>query len=351
MARPRSRKNHGLPQNLLCRRRKRASGKIAEYFYYVMADGKDKSLGTDRYEAVLEAAKLNFEFQKKGEVVLFIDVAKRYEVEVVPTKKAKNTRQSNLQAIGWLCKFFGDPPIPLEKIEPQHIKQYLQWRKDTPAVANIEVGLFNTIWNSAREWGYTTLSSPSQGVKKFPTEYREIYVEDYILDKIYEFADERMTDIIETAYLLGQRPIDICNIHASHIYDGVLHITQQKTGKKVRFKITGRLKEIIDKRLQPETTWLFTNKWGKKLDRQILTVHFREIREKAIRAYPELADEIGKVQIRDMRAKAATDISLKSTDEQAQKQLGHTSKRMTQHYIRKDKILRPTDETLQQNDQ
>lgn len=89
---------------------------------------------------------------------------------------------------------------------------------------------------------------------------------------------------------------------------------------------------------------------GKKLDRQILTVHFREIREKAIRAYPELADEIGKVQIRDMRAKAATDISLKSTDEQAQKQLGHTSKRMTQHYIRKDKILRPTDETLQQKD-
>lgn len=178
MARPRKRENNGLPQNLLCRRRKRASGQIVEYFYYVMADGKEKSLGTNKYEAVLEAAKLNFEFQKKGEVVLFIDVAKRYEVEVVPTKKAKNTRQSNLQAIGWLCKFFGDPPIQLERIEPQHIKQYLQWRKDTPAVANIEVGLFNTIWNSAREWGYTTLSSPSQGVKKFPTKYREIYVED-----------------------------------------------------------------------------------------------------------------------------------------------------------------------------
>lgn len=344
MARPRKRENNGLPQNLLCRRRKRASGQIVEYFYYVMADGKEKSLGTNKYEAVLEAAKLNFEFQKKGEVVLFIDVAKRYEVEIVPTKKAKNTRQSNLQAIGWLCKFFGDPPIPLERIEPQHIKQYLQWRKDTPAVANIEVGLFNTIWNSAREWGYTSLPSPSQGVKKFPTKYREIYVEDYILEKIYEFADERMADIIETAYLLGQRPIDICNIHRSHIYNGILHITQQKTGKKVRFEISGRLKEILDRRLQDGSDFIFTNKWGRKLERRILGNHFKEIREKAMNAYPELADEIGKVQMRDMRAKAATDISLTATDEQAQKQLGHTSKRMTQHYIRKDKLLKPTDE-------
>lgn len=85
MARPRKRENNGLPQNLLCRRRKRASGQIVEYFYYVMADGKEKSLGTNKYEAVLEAAKLNFEFQEKGEIVLFIDVAKRYEVEIVPT--------------------------------------------------------------------------------------------------------------------------------------------------------------------------------------------------------------------------------------------------------------------------
>lgn len=263
MARPRKRENQGLPVNLLCRRRKMKSGRIITYFYYVMADGKEKSLGTEKYEAVAEAARLNMEAHKKSDVILFIEVAKRYELEVVPTKKAKNTRQSNLQAIGWLCKFFGDPPIPLEKIEPQHISLYLQWRKDTPAVANIEVGLFNTIWNKAREWGYTKQISPSQGIKKFPTKYRDIYVEDYILDKIYEFADERMTDIIETAYLLGQRPIDICNIHRSHIHNGILHITQQKTGKKVRFEISGRLKEIFDRRLANSADFVLPINGGK----------------------------------------------------------------------------------------
>ena len=47
--------NQGLPSNLLCRRRKRASGQIVEYFYYVLANGKEKSLGSDKYHAVLEA--------------------------------------------------------------------------------------------------------------------------------------------------------------------------------------------------------------------------------------------------------------------------------------------------------
>ncbi|MDH2997233.1 integrase [Pasteurellaceae bacterium LFhippo2] len=346
MARPRNRENQGLPQGLICRRRRRSNGAIVEYYFYCLEGGKEKSLGKDKHFAILETARLNYENQQKAERVLFIDVLERYKTEEVPKKKAKNTRNSNLQAIKHLTMYFGDPPIALEDIEPQHISQYLQWRKDTPAVANIEVGLFNAIWNMAREWGYTTLISPSTGVKKFPTKYREVYVEDFILDKIYEFADQRMTDIIDTAYLLGQRPIDVCKIHRSHIYDGILHITQQKTGAKVRFEITGKLKEIVDRRLASDSQWLFTNKWGRKLERRSLGDHFKEIRDKAILAYPELADEIAEVQMRDMRAKAATDISLKATDEHAQKQLGHKSKQMTAHYIRKGKILKPTDETI-----
>lgn len=89
MARPRKYENNGLPQNLLCRRRKRANGSIVEYYFYVLADGKERSLGTNKHEAILEAAKLNFENSRKSPIVLFIDVAKRYELEVVPTKKAK----------------------------------------------------------------------------------------------------------------------------------------------------------------------------------------------------------------------------------------------------------------------
>lgn len=48
-----------------------------------------------------------------------------------------------------------------------------------------------------------------------------------------------------------------------------------------------------------------------------------------------------------MNAQTLTRLSkarLHASDEAAQKQLGHTSKRMTLHYIRKDRLLKPTDE-------
>lgn len=346
MARPRTRANQGLPQNLLCRRRKRASGQVVEYFYYVLCDGKEKSLGTDKYEAVLEAAKLNFEYQKKSDVVLFIDVLKRYEIEVIPSK-AKNTQISNLQAIKCLYKFFGDPAFPLERIEPKHIKMYLQWRKESPKAANNEVSMFNTVWNAAREWGYTDKISPSVGIKRYAMPKRDVYIEDYLLDKLREFADQQMKDILDVAYLIGQRPVDLCNIHRSHITDGVLHITQQKTGAKVRFQISGKLKEIIDRRLQNSTQWLFQNKWGRKLTPASLTDYFIDLRQKAINKYPELKDELKKVQFRDLRAKAATDIYLNQNIENAQKHLGHTDAKMTKRYIRKDKLLKPIDEIFE----
>lgn len=48
------------------------------------------------------------EYHKKFDIVLFIDIAKRYELEISPTK-AKNTQYSNKRSLKWLYKFFGNP--------------------------------------------------------------------------------------------------------------------------------------------------------------------------------------------------------------------------------------------------
>lgn len=96
-----------------------------------------------------------------------------------------------------------------------------------------------------------------------------------------------------------QQPIKIYNLH---IYNDLLHITQQKTEKHIAINI-GKLKEIIDKRITEENELLFTKKQGTKVE---------------------------------------TDLSLMIDDERARKQLGHTSARTTQHYIRKEKPLNPT---------
>ncbi|MFC2559402.1 MAG: phage integrase Arm DNA-binding domain-containing protein, partial [Haemophilus seminalis] len=233
MARPRKRINQGLPQGLVCRNRKRADGSIVVYYYYTMADKKEVALGKDKHIAILEAAKLNMQYLTKKDKILFIEVLERYEKEVVPLKKAKNTRNSNIQAIKKLRQYFQDPPFTLDEIQPIHIREYLDWRKDVKPTANIEVGLFGHIWSMAREWGYTEKISPSTGVKKFKVNYRDVYIEDYILDKIYDCATGDMKDIMDVMYLTGQRPIDVVKIHSSHIYNDLLHITQQKTLEKL----------------------------------------------------------------------------------------------------------------------
>lgn len=342
MGRPRNRTNQGLPQNLICRMRKRVSGKVVKYYYYVMADSKEKPLGIDKNLAILEAAKLNCNRTLSHSARLtFVEVAIKYKAEITPNK-AKRTQYADASSIKYLSQFFGDPPIELNKIQPKHIKMYLDWRKDVPAKANKEIGLFNHIWNTAREWGYTSLPSPVSGVTKFKMTARDVYVEDHIYKIFYDLANQDIKDLMDISYMTGQRPVDVVGITKHQIHDGILHIHQQKTGKKQRFKIIGQLEEIIDRRLEnTEKPFLFQNKRGNKLERQVLSYRFKELRDLALSKYPELEREIKEVQFRDLRAKSATDLYLLKGTETAQTQLGHTDAKMTRRYIRRDKIIMP----------
>ncbi|WP_439236344.1 tyrosine-type recombinase/integrase [Lonepinella koalarum] len=340
MARPRKRENQGLPQNMLCRTRKRKNGNVT-YYFYVLADGKEKPLGKDKALAILETAKLNLDRSIPRDIITFIDVIARYKQEVVPFK-ANNTQTANRRAIRFLERFFGTPPATLNQIEPQHIKMYLNWRKEKPSAANNEIILFHHIWQMAREWGYTKLACPSEGIKKHKLTARDVYVEDHIFQKVYEFADQTLKDLMDLAYLTGQRPVDIVKIHRSHIFDDILHITQQKTGAKLRIAIKGQLKEILDRRLTNCKGYLFTNKCNRKLSEKTLSVNFYRLRQKTIEHYPELKSELEQFQFRDLRAKAGTDKALVFGDDAARKQLGHTSVQMTRRYIRKDAVIDPT---------
>lgn len=165
MARPRKRINQGLPQGLVCRNRKRADGSIVVYYYYTMADKKEVALGKDKHIAILEAAKLNMQYLTKKDNILFIEVLERYEKEVVPLKKAKNTRNSNIQAIKKLRQYFQDPPFTLDEIEPIHIREYLDWRKTLNQPQISKLGYLAT-FGAWRENGVTLKrSAHQQGLK------------------------------------------------------------------------------------------------------------------------------------------------------------------------------------------
>lgn len=338
MGRPRSTENKFLPDNLRPKKAVRKSGKIVTYWLYRTHGKTEISFGKDRHQALIKAAQMNLERVNKKGVITFSDVVRRYKEEILPTKKP-NTARGNLVCLKPLLAFFST--APLDDIQPKHIREYLDRRKSTPAAANNEMGLFSHIWNTAREWGYTRLSSPSDGIKKYPIVKRDVYVDDHIYGLVYDNADQDMKDLMDIAYLTGQRPVDVVSIHRDQIHDGYLHIQQQKTRAKLRIEVVGKLAEIITRRLHGKNRYLFYSKKGLPLTSVQLNSLFKKVRLHTIQAHPEYEDQIKNFQFRDLRAKSGTDKAMSQGEEAARQQLGHTSVKMTKTYIRKAPIVTP----------
>ncbi|WP_394065284.1 tyrosine-type recombinase/integrase [Alcaligenes sp. WGS1538] len=341
-------KNTNLPPRM--RRRVQRSGRV---FYYYDAGGKPRKeipLGSDYVFAVQRWAELEADSSTPAPTVIFRDAALRYVRDVLPSK-AQHTREDNIKELEVLYEFFDNPPAALELIEPQHICQYRTWRiertrarlraqgKDAPADAggvraNRELALFSHIFNYAREMGLTSAPNPSAGVRKTRETGRDVYVEDDVYSAVYAAADQPLRDAMDLAYLTGQRPADTLGLDERDVRDGALEIQQGKTGKKLRITIEGELAAVITRiRLRKASykivaTALIVNERGQPLDRDALRSRFDKARETA--GVPK-----NLFQFRDLRAKAGTDKADSAGDiRQAQRQLGHTSVAMTEHYVR-----------------
>jgi integrase len=260
---------------------------------------------------------------------------------------ALRTQYDVAKCIKRLLEFFGNPPAPLDAVEPKHIRQYLDWRTGK-VQANREIAWLSAAWNWARGYGKTTTQNPTLGVKRNKETGRDIYVEDSELAAILAHADEPLKEAMELAYLIGQRPSDLRDISEADIKDGHIAIRQDKTHAKLRIEITGDLKVLLERIRARKATitgvkssMIICKENGEKLTQHATRYRFDKARESAAKsaATKEEADKLRAIQFRDLRAKAASDIeSLR----RAQRLLGHTSQSTTEHYIRKrrgDKIM------------
>ena len=143
-------------------------------------------------------------------------------------------------------------------------------------------------------------------------------------------------------YLTGQRVSDSLRISEADIKNGFLHVDQGKTGKRLRMEISGQLKSVIDgirrrkEGFKIHTLQLVCNETGKPMRLQALQSRFQKARARAAKNNEKLADEILLFQIRDIRAKAGSD-KLDDSENivKVQRQLGHSTVAMTEHYLRK----------------
>lgn len=228
--------NLNLPLHMQARRRR--NGKT--YYFYDPGGRprKEIPLGSDFILAIKKYAELHINARDIGADILFSDVAKRYEVEEVPTK-ATSMQAVQLSDIKHLLAFFSDPPAPLEAIQPTNLHMLLKKHKDKPATANLCKRLFSHIWNKAREWGYTSLPNPADGIKGHSLEKRDVYIDDALYRLVYEFASAPLRDAMDMVYLTGQRPGDALKLSEQNIQDGHLVIKQGKTKAPLRIAVAG----------------------------------------------------------------------------------------------------------------
>ncbi|QVQ29732.1 tyrosine-type recombinase/integrase [Achromobacter deleyi] len=334
------------------RSRKQKSGRT-----YYDAGGRPRieiPLGPDPVNAVRKWTELERRnVPSSAPVATFRYAAKRYIRDVLLTK-APRSQADNLKEFTVLYRYFDDPPAPLADIKPQHIKLYMTWRGDEARKLNVsknrevppnpghvranrEIALFSHVFNYAREVGLTDAPNPCAGVRKNKETGRDVYVEDDVFQRVWKAADSPTQDAMDLAYLTGQRPADTLKFDERDVREGMLHLDQNKTGKKLRITIEGDLAKVIARNrarkagYKVSSTALVVNESGQRLGYDALRQRFYAARETA--GVPKDA-----FQFRDLRTKAGTDTAESSGDiRQAQRQLGHKSIEMTERYVRERK--------------
>lgn len=150
--------------------------------------------------------------------------------------------------------------------------------------------------NKAREWGYTDLPNPCQGVKGFRESGRDRYVSDAEFQAVWEKADQTLRDAMDLALLTGQR-----------------------------IELTGELAKLIERiNARPRerlSAFLVQDDNGRPLGTFGLRSRFDKARSRAGVNF----------QFRDIRAKTASDTGDLAHSQQL---LGHKKRDMTEHYVR-----------------
>lgn len=194
--------------------------------------------------------------------------------------------------------------------------------------------------------GLTTQQNPCLGVRKNKEKPRDYYANEAVWRAVYEEAPVELKDAMDLAYLTGQRPAEVLSMRKDDLEGAYLLVSQGKTGKRLRIilevnGVNNSLGTLLDRiklsnrdHLSP---FFILSASGKRLSWEMLRNRWQEARESArLKAIsekqPELANRIAQFQFRDIRPKAASEI----TDlGDASLLLGHSKEGITERVYRR----------------
>lgn len=309
-----------------------ARGKAGALRYYY---GQQKiPLGKDFVEACRRWGELERGVTRDS--VRYIDVADRWERDAIHIGRRKRTRSPKTQrefraALKELRLAFKG--AVLDQIQPKHVREYLD-RRSAKVSANREIAVLSIIWNWARAKGLTDKANPCAGIEKNPENARERYVTNAEFDAVWARAEPALQDAMDLALATSHSPSDLLRLTRQDMADGTLLVRRGKTGKRVRFRIEGRLKTVLDRILERpravSSVYLIADDRGQPLSIYTLNRMFRKAKKGA------------DWQFRDLRAKAVTDEKDLRT---ASQRAGHADEKITAAVYRRIKgdLVSPLD--------
>lgn len=319
--------NLNLPPRMRARQQK--SGRTFYYYDTGAKPRKEIPLGSDYVLAVQQWAKLNLSPPPVLPTVAY--AITRYLTSQEHARLSSGTQADYGYALDQLREHFGS--APLDQVRPTHVTQYLEKRSvETRHRALREVSVLGMVYRFARAHDLTT-ADPVAPIKRGKLPGRKaIYIEDDILQAVYDVASQPLRDALNLAYVIGQRPGDVLALHEGAIKDGTLSLRQIKTGTPIRIAIDGALKEVLDRILARKRTYavrslaLLVDERGQRMTKAKLRGRFEKARD--------LVPAAAHFQFRDLRAKAVTDMREASGIDAAKDLAGHASVVMTEHYTR-----------------
>lgn len=285
--------------------------------YYYTGGGKKIPLGSDLNRARIEWARL--ENGGTYASTTFRQVTDLWEEKL---EVKHSTAKAYGIALGALRDAFGH--FQLESITAQDVREYLD-RRSAKVSANREIAILSIIWNWCRERGVTNCANPCSGVRKNRERPRTRYIHEAEFNDIHSNGPRFLRDAMDLALLTSQRPQDLLSATRTDIRDGHLEFVQQKTGAKLRFRIEGELKALLERPRSVRSVFLIADDHGQPIHIQRLQRAFQSARIKAGVPY---------CQFRDLRAKAVSDEpDLKTASGRA----GHADEQTTARVYRRVK--------------
>lgn len=174
------------------------------------------------------------------------------------------------------------------------------------------------------------------------------------VDAVYAKAVCELKDAMDLAYLTGQRPADVLVMRRDDIEGNALGVKQKKTNKKLRIMLEvdgvesglgSLIRKILERNTPHGSPYLLLTDSGKRVSAAMLRHRWDDAREEAVKEAVAAGDQIlaGRIsqfQFRDIRPKAASEI----TDiDHASLLLGHTKGDITERvYRRVGALAKPT---------